>query len=51
MSVTLEKLQEMWEKDAKIDRDNLHEESLNVPSLHAKYFEPVSYTHLRAHET
>ena len=39
MSVTLDKLQEMWEKDAKIDRDNLHEESLNVPSLHAKYFE------------
>ena len=38
MSVTLDKLQEMWEKDAKIDRDNLHEESLNVPSLHAKYF-------------
>ena len=40
MNVTLDKLQEMWEKDAKIDRDNLHEESLNVPSL------PVSYTHL-----
>ena len=39
MIVTLEDLQEMWEKDAKIDRDNLHEESLNVPSLHAKYFE------------
>ena len=39
MSVTLETLQEMWEKDAKIDRDNLHEESLNIPSLHAKYFE------------
>ena len=39
MSVTLDKLQEMWERDAKIDRDNLHEESLNVPSLHAKYFE------------
>ena len=39
MIVTLEELQEMWEKDAKIDRDNLHEESLNVPSLHAKYFE------------
>ena len=31
MSVTLDKLQEMWEKDAKIDRDNLHEESLNIP--------------------
>ena len=39
MSVTLETIQEMWEKDAVIDRDNLHEESLNIPSLHAKYFE------------
>ena len=39
MSVTLDSIQEMWEKDAKIDRDNLHEESLNIPSLHAKYFE------------
>ena len=37
--IDLEKLQEMWEKDAKIDRDNLHDESLNIPSLHAKYFE------------
>ena len=27
----------MWEKDSKIDRDNLHEESLNIPMLHAKY--------------
>ena len=32
MSVTLDKLQEMWEKDSKIDRDNLHEESLNILS-------------------
>ena len=39
MSVTLDSIQEMWEKAAKIDRDNLHEESLNIPSLHAKYFE------------
>ena len=39
MIVTLEDLQEMWVKDSKIDRDNLHEESLNIPSLHAKYFE------------
>ena len=37
MSITLESIQEMWEKDAQIDRDNLHEESLNIPSLHAKY--------------
>ena len=39
MSLSLETIQEMWEKDAKIDGDNLHEESLNIPSLHAKYFE------------
>ena len=39
MSLSLEAIQEMWEKDAQIDRDNLHEESLNIPSLHAKYFE------------
>jgi len=29
----------MWEKDAKIDPDNLHTESLNIPVLHAKYFD------------
>lgn len=37
--ITLEKIQEMWEKDSKIDPDNLHIESLNTPSLHSKYFE------------
>ena len=39
MNFDLESIQEMWEKDAKIDRDNLHDESLNIPSLHAKYFQ------------
>jgi hypothetical protein len=39
MSIDLEKIQEMWEKDAKIDLDNLHTESLNIPVLHAKYFD------------
>ena len=39
MTFDLESIQEMWEKDAKIDRDNLHDESLNIPSLHAKYFQ------------
>jgi hypothetical protein len=39
MSIDLEKIQEMWEKDSKIDVDNLHIESLNVPILHSKYFE------------
>ena len=37
MTFDLEKIQEMWEKDSKIDPDNLHTESLNIPSLHAKY--------------
>ena len=39
MSITLDKLQEMWEKDSKINPDELHTESLNIPSLHTKYFE------------
>ena len=39
MTINLEAIQEMWENDTKIDRDNLHEESLNIPSLHAKYFD------------
>ena len=29
----------MWEKDAKMDPDNLHTESLNIPILHSKYYE------------
>jgi hypothetical protein len=37
--IDLEKIQTMWEKDSQIDPDNLHTESLNIPSLHAKYFE------------
>lgn len=39
MSIDLETIQEMWEKDSKIDPDNLHIESLNIPVLHAKYFD------------
>ena len=37
--VDLDTIQKMWEEDAKIDPDNLHTESLGIPSLHAKYFE------------
>lgn len=37
--IDLEKIQTMWEQDSKIDPDNLHTESLNIPTLHAKYFE------------
>ena len=39
MTINLEAIQEMWEKDSKINPDELHTESLNIPSLHAKYFE------------
>ena len=28
----------MWAKDAQIDIDNLHEESLKIPVLHSKYY-------------
>ena len=37
--IDLEKIQTMWEQDSKIDIDNLHAESLNIPVLHSKYFE------------
>ena len=36
--MNLEKIQEMWEKDSKIDPDNLHDESLKIPQLHSKYY-------------
>jgi hypothetical protein len=37
--IDLETIQKMWSEDAKIDPDNLHTESLNIPILHAKYFD------------
>ena len=36
--MNLEKIQEMWERDAVIDPDNLHDESLRIPQLHSKYY-------------
>ena len=39
MSLDLDVIQKMWEQDSKIDPDNLHIESLNIPILHSKYFE------------
>ena len=38
MSLDLDTIQKMWEKDSKIDIDNLHTESLNIPILHSNYF-------------
>lgn len=37
--IDLDTIQEMWNKDSKIDPDNLHTESLNIPVLHGKYHE------------
>jgi hypothetical protein len=37
--IDLEKIQGMWEKDSIIDPDNLHTESLNIPVLHARYYD------------
>jgi hypothetical protein len=39
MTFDLDAIQKMWEKDSKMDIDNLHTESLNIPILHAKYFD------------
>ena len=39
MTLDLDTIQKMWEEDCKIDPDNLHTESLNIASLHAKYFD------------
>lgn len=33
----LESIFEMWEKDARVDRQRLDEEALNISLLHAKY--------------
>ena len=37
--IDLPQIQKMWEQDSKIDPDNLHTESLNIPILHAKYYD------------
>ena len=36
--MNLDEIQEMWQRDAVIDPDNLHDESLKIPQLHAKYY-------------
>ena len=36
--MTLDEIQDMWKRDAVIDPDNLHDESLKIPQLHSKYY-------------
>jgi len=44
--VDLDKIQTMWQEDAKIDDINLDKEALNVPNLHAKYLTILSTSKL-----
>ena len=34
----LDEIQSLWNEDSKLDADNLHTESINIPALHAKYY-------------
>jgi len=36
--LSLETIQEMWEKDSKMNQDELDTESLKIPQLHARYY-------------
>lgn len=42
----LDEIQAMWEEDSNIDRTELGEESLRIPTLHAKYFKIFSQERL-----
>ena len=52
--MNLDKIQAMWERDANIDPDNLHNESLKIPQLHSKYYtvyNTISLLREKARET
>jgi len=36
--MNIDEIQLLWERDSNIDPDNLHLESLKIPSLHSKYY-------------
>lgn len=36
--MNLDEIQGMWDRDSIIDPDNLHDESLKISQLHAKYY-------------
>jgi len=36
--MNIEQIFEEWDKDSKLDRNRLDEESLNIPKLHNKYY-------------
>ena len=43
-SFSLDKIQEMWESDSKMNPDELDAESLKIPQLHAKYYDIYNVT-------
>lgn len=36
--MNLDEIQVSWAEDSKLDPDNLHNESIKIPSLHSKYY-------------
>jgi hypothetical protein len=38
-SISLDVIQEMWQKDSEVNQDELDIESLKIPQLHAKYYQ------------
>ncbi len=36
--MNLDEIENLWNEDSYIDPDNLHMESIKIPSLHSKYF-------------
>ena len=43
-SFSLDKIQEMWESDSKMNQGELDAESLKIPQLHAKYYDIYNVT-------
>lgn len=41
-NMTLEQIQELWSKDAPVDRTELGDEAIKIPQLHSKYFKIYS---------
>ena len=45
--MNLEEIQNEWEKDSKIDRTELGEESIKIPAFHSKYYHLYSRERLQ----
>ena len=45
--MNLEEIQNEWEKDSKIDRTELGQESIKIPALHSKYYQMYSRERLQ----